>query len=63
MKLAIFSSLLAILGLTLSAPLPDAELDTRSTLTIYPSLAVNIFTPDHGTVTGGVYVFRVCPPA
>lgn len=62
MKLAIFSSLLAIVGLTVSAPVPDAEISTRSILQIYPSLAVNIFTPDHGTITGDVYIFRVCPP-
>lgn len=63
MKLSIFYSLLAILGTTVSAPVPEAEIETRSVLKIYPSQAVNIFTPDHGYITGDVYVFRVCSPS
>lgn len=60
MKLTIFTSLLAIFGLTSSAPVPEAEIEARSVAEFYPSLAVNIFTPDKGTVMGDVYVFRVC---
>ncbi|KAL0631512.1 hypothetical protein Q9L58_009620 [Maublancomyces gigas] len=58
MKLSIFYSLLAILGTTVSAPVPEAEIETRSVFKIYPSQAVNIFTPDHGYITGDVYVYR-----
>lgn len=59
MKLAIFTSLLAIVGLAASAPVPEAEIEARAVAAFYPSLAVNIFTPDKGTVKGDVYVFRV----
>lgn len=59
MKLAIFTSVFAVLSLTFAAPVPDAEIEARSVAKFYPSLAVNIFTPDKGTVKGDVYVFRV----
>lgn len=59
MKLAIFTSVFTTLGLTFAAPVPDAGIKARSVATFYPTLAVNIFTPDKGTVKGDVYVFRV----
>lgn len=64
MKVAIFTSILAIFGSALAAPVPDAEIEARSVAKIYPSLAVNIFTPDKGTTQfGAAYVFRVSKPA
>lgn len=60
MKVAIFTSLLAIFGSALSAPVPDAAIEARAVASIYPSLAVNIFTPNWGTTQfNAVYVFRV----
>ncbi|KAH0609208.1 uncharacterized protein H6S33_001436 [Morchella sextelata] len=58
MKFSIFASLLAFTGLVSCAPVPDVEIERRAVATIYPSLAVNIFTPSNGVVMGDVYVFR-----
>ncbi|KAH8144504.1 uncharacterized protein LAJ45_11479 [Morchella importuna] len=58
MKFSIFASLLAFTGLVSCAPVPDVEIERRAVTLIYPSLAVNIFTPSNGVVMGDVYVFR-----
>lgn len=59
MKFTLLTAAVALFGVSSSAPVPDITLDTRSIASYYPTLAVNIFTPDKGTVKGDVYVFRV----
>ncbi|KAL0636930.1 hypothetical protein Q9L58_004032 [Maublancomyces gigas] len=58
MRFTLLTAALALFSVSSSAPVPDATLDTRSVQSFYPTLAVNIFTPDKGTVKGDVYVFR-----
>lgn len=58
MKTAIFASLVAIFSLALSVPVSTA-LETQAAPRFYPTLVINISTPDKGSVSGDVYVHRV----
>lgn len=62
MKFTLLTTALALFSVASSSPMPDAPIAARAIASFYPKLAVNIFTPDKGTVKGDVYVFRVCPP-
>lgn len=62
MKFTLIATALALFSVTSSSPVPAAPLEARTVSYYHPTLAVNIFTPDKGTVKGDVYVFRVRVP-
>lgn len=60
MRTSILTSIIALFGLALSSPV-DKAFAARAAPTFHPTLVVNIYTPDGGSVSGDVFVHRVRP--
>ncbi|KAL0639075.1 hypothetical protein Q9L58_001957 [Maublancomyces gigas] len=57
MRTSFLTSIVALFGLALSSPV-DTALAARAAPSFYPTLVINISSPDRGSVSGDVYVHR-----